>query len=126
MESGQQRSNLTKLSVLDVPLEESWQDTRGLDVYDITDEQIGSVEDLYVDREARQPRFVVVSAGGFLGVGKKHLLIPVEEVSRDVSEERVTVTEPRDKVLNSPGFDPEVGVPPADVQRAIEAYYGHR
>jgi sporulation protein YlmC with PRC-barrel domain len=71
------------LSELDVPLEEPWQDTRGLDVYDITDEQIGSVEDLYVDREARQPRFVVVSAGGVLGVGKKHLLIPVEKVSRD-------------------------------------------
>jgi hypothetical protein len=44
------------------------------------------VEDLYVDREARQPRFAVVSAGGFLGVGKKHFVIPVEEVSRDVSE----------------------------------------
>ncbi len=109
-----------------MPLEEPWQDTRGLDVYDIIDEQIGSVEDLYVDREARQPRFVVVSAGGFLGVGKKHLLIPAEEVSRDMSEERVTVTEPGDKVLNSPEFDPEVGVPSADVQQAIEAYYGHR
>jgi sporulation protein YlmC with PRC-barrel domain len=114
------------LSELDLPLEEPWQDTRGLDVYDIIDEQIGSVEDLYVDQDTRQPRFVVVSAGGFLGVGKKHLLIPAEEVSRDVSEEQVTVTEPRDKVMNSPEFDPEVGVPPADVQRAIEAYYGHR
>src|ERR671916_2957359 len=104
MESGQQRSNLTKLSELDVPLEESWQDIRGLDVYDIQDGQIGSVEDLYVDQQARQPRFLVVSAGGFLGVGKKHFLIPVEEVSRDVGEDRVTVTQPRDKVLNSPEF----------------------
>jgi sporulation protein YlmC with PRC-barrel domain len=126
MESGQQRSNLTKLSELDVPLKEPWQDTRGLDVYDITGEQIGSVEDLYVDREAHQPRFVVVSAGGFLGVGKKHVLIPVEEVSRDVSEDRVTVSESKDKVLNSPEFDLDAGAPPADLQRAIEAYYGHR
>src|SRR5918997_6539260 len=123
MESGQQRSNLTKLSELDVPLEESWQDTRGLDVYDITDEQIGSVEDLYVDREARQPRFLIVSAGGFLGLGKKHFLIPIEDVSRDVGEDRVTVTQPRDKVVNSPEFDPDVGVPNPDLQRAIDAYY---
>jgi sporulation protein YlmC with PRC-barrel domain len=126
MESGQQRSNLAKLSETDLPLEEPWQDTRGLEVYDITDEQIGTVEDLYVDQEARQARFVVVSAGGFLGVGKKHFLIPAEEVSRDVGEEQVTVTEPRDKVLNSPEFDPGVGVPDPDLQRAIEAYYGHR
>jgi sporulation protein YlmC with PRC-barrel domain len=98
---------------------------RGLDVYDVTDEQIGSVQDLYVDREARQPRYLVVSAGGFLGLGKKHFLIPVEEVSRDVGEERVTVTQRREKVVNSPEFDPDVGVPGPDLQRAIEAYYSH-
>ena len=126
MESSGQRSNLAKLSELDVPLEESWQDIRDLDVYDVADEQIGSVEDLYVDREARRPRYLVVSAGGFLGVGKKTFLVPVEEVSRDVGEERVTIMVPKEKVLNSPEFDPDVGVPNADVQRAIDAYYGHR
>ena len=126
MESGQQRSNLTKLSETDLPLEEPWQDMRGLDVYDNRDEQIGSVVDLYLDREVRLASYLVVSAGGFLGIGKKHFLIPVEEVSRDVSEDRVTITVQREKVLNSPEFDPDVGVPNADVQRAIDAYYGHR
>jgi sporulation protein YlmC with PRC-barrel domain len=125
MESGQPRSNLAKLSETDLPLEEPWQDMRGLDVYDNRDEQIGSVADLYVDREVRLPSYLVVSAGGFLGIGKKHFLIPVEEVSRDVGEERVTITVQREKVLNSPEFDPDVGVPDADLQRAIDAYYGH-
>src|SRR5215207_2524996 len=124
MESGQQRSNLTKLSESDLPLEEPWQDVRGLDVYDITDEQIGSVEDLYVDRQTRLASYLVVSAGGFLGIGKKRFLIPVEEVSRDVGEDRVTVTQTREKVLNSPEFDLDVGVPDPDLQRAIDAYYG--
>ena len=107
MESSGQRSTLAKLSELDVPLEESWQD-------------------IYVDREARRPRYLVESAGGLLGVGKKHFLVPVEEVSRDVGEERVTVTVPKEKVLNSPEFDLDVSVPAGDLQRAIEAYYGHR
>ena len=126
MESGQQRSNLTKLSETELPLEEPWQDMRGLDVYDIAGEQIGSAEDLYIDRETRLASYLVVSAGGFLGIGKKHFLIPVEEVSRDVGEDRVTVTQNREKVLNSPEFDTDVGVPAGDLQRAIEAYYGHR
>ena len=126
MDIGQPRSPLIKLSELDVPLEESWQDIRDLDVYDAAGEQIGSVEDLYVDRETRLPSYLVVSAGGLLGVGKKHFLVPVEEVSRDVGEERVTVTVPKEKVLNSPEFDLDVGVPAADLQRAIDAYYGHR
>jgi sporulation protein YlmC with PRC-barrel domain len=125
MESGQQRSNLTKLSESDLPLEEPWQDIRELDVYDNRVQQIGRVQDLYVDQQARQPRFLVVSGGGFLGLGKKHFLIPVEDVSRDVGEERVTVTQPREKVLDSPEFDPDIGVPNPDLQRAIEAYYGH-
>jgi sporulation protein YlmC with PRC-barrel domain len=124
MESGQQRSNLTKLSEMDLPLEEPWQDTRGLDVYDIADEQIGRVEDLYVYRESRLAKYLIVSAGGLLGVGKKHFLIPVEEVSRDVGEDQVRVNQNREKVLNSPEFEPDVGVPAPDVQRAIEAYYG--
>ncbi len=42
-----------------------------------------------------------------------------------MGEDRVTVTQPREKVLNSPEFDPDVGVPDPDLQRAIEAYYGH-
>src|SRR5918998_425517 len=109
MESSGQRSNLAKLSELDVPLEESWQDIRDLDVYDVAGEQIGTVADLYVDRGARRPSYLVVSAGGLLGVAKKHFLIPVEEVSRDVGEpQRVTVTVPKEKVLNSPEFDLDV------------------
>ena len=70
MESGQQRSNLAKLSDSDLPLEEPWQDIRNLAVYDVAGEQIGSVADLYVDRETRLASYLVVSAGGFLGVGK--------------------------------------------------------
>jgi sporulation protein YlmC with PRC-barrel domain len=126
MESGQQRSNLTKLSETELPLEEPWQDMRGLAAYDNRDEQIGSVQDLYLDREVRLASYLVVSAGGFLGVGKKHFLVPVEEVSRDVGEERVTIMVPKEKVLNSPEFDLDVGVPAGDLQRAIDAYYGHR
>jgi len=127
MEHAQQRPNLVKLSESeDLRLEEPWQDIRGLDVMDVNGEQIGSVEDLYVDREARLPlpRFLDVSAGGFLGIGKKHFLVPVEEVSRDVGEEdRVIVSQHRDKVVGSPDFEAEE-VPNEDFQRAIRAYYG--
>jgi|SRR3954447_8760382 sporulation protein YlmC with PRC-barrel domain len=123
MESGQQRSNLAKLSEAELPLEEPWQDIRGLEVYDVNGEQIGSVEDLYVDRDSRLPRFLEVSAGGFLGIGKKHFLIPIEEISREMGEDRVTVNQPRDKVVESPDFDPDDVANP-DIQRAIHAYYG--
>ena len=117
--------DLVKLSDSDISLDEPWKDISDLDVYDTHGEQIGSAEDLYVDRHARVPRFLDVSAGGFLGIGKKHFLIPVEEVSRDVSEDRVTVNWDREKVLDSPEFDPDE-VPKGDLRQAIYAYYGRR
>jgi sporulation protein YlmC with PRC-barrel domain len=116
--------NLVNLNDTDLHLEEPWQDLRGLDVYDTNDDQIGSVEDVYVDREQRQARLLDVSVGGVLGVGKKHFLVPVEDVKRDVNEERITVEHPKDKVMESPEFDPDNG-PKLDLQRAVYAYYGH-
>ncbi len=124
-EAQRQQPNLVQLSESDLRLEERWQDIRELEVYDIGGEQVGRVEDLYVERDSRLPRFLDVSAGGFLGMGKKHFLVPVEEVSREVSEERVTINQDRDKVIDSPEFDPDE-VPEVDFQQAIYAYYGRR
>jgi hypothetical protein len=45
-----------------------------------------------------------------LGIGKKRFLVPVEEVKRDVNEERITVEHPKEKVVESPEFDPDNGL----------------
>ena len=126
MERVEQQPNLIKLSDSEnLRFREPLQNLRGLDVYDSNGEQIGTVEDLYVDQEAQFPRFQDVGAGGFLGIGKKHFLVPFEEVSRSVSEEeRVVVRQNRDKVLGSPDFDPDE-MPEVDLQRAVYAYYGY-
>ena len=116
--------NIVKLSNADFQLEEPWQDVRGFNVYDNNGDKIGTVEDLFFDRETHVARFFDVSAGGFLKMGKKHLLVPVEEFTRDASEEdRVRVNHDRDMVLNSPEFDPDV-VPDMDLQRTAYDYYG--
>jgi len=39
---------------------------------------------------------------------------------------RVWVSVHREKVLNSPEFDVDLGVGDPNLQRAIEVYYGHR
>jgi sporulation protein YlmC with PRC-barrel domain len=119
-----QQPNLVNLNDTNVHLDEPWQDLRGHDVYDINDDQIGSVEDVYVDREQREAHLLDVSAGGMLGIGKKRFLVPVEDVKRDVNEERITVEHPKEKVMESPEFDPDNRLK-LDLQRAIYAYYGH-
>jgi sporulation protein YlmC with PRC-barrel domain len=119
-----QQPNLVNLNDTNVHLDEPWQDLRGHDVYDINDDQIESVEDVYVDREQREARLLDVSAGGMLGIGKKHFLVPVEDVKRDLDGNRLTVEHPKEKVMESPEFGPDEGAK-SDLQRAVYAYYGH-
>ena len=71
-------------------------DLRGKDVYDAEGQRVGSVEDLYIDRREREVRFLEVGAGGFLGIGEKRFLVPVEAVVK-VSEEWVTIEPDRRK-----------------------------
>ena len=125
VEGSAPQPNLVSLKESDLYLDEPWQDLRGLEVYDANDDQVGSVEDVYVDREQRHARLLDVSAGGMLGIGKKHFLVPVEEVKRDLEGERLTVEHPKEKILESPEFDPDEEGPKLDLQRAVYAYYGH-
>ena len=114
---------LVRLSDSGLALEDLTQDVRGLDVYDNDGDQIGKVEDLYADAEERKVRFLDVSAGGFLGLGEKRFLIPVEAVS-EVREDGVVVDQKRRKVAESPLFDADV-VPQPPYQYELYKYYGY-
>ena len=115
---------LVRLSDSGLVLEDLAQDVRGLDIYDNDGDRIGTVEDLYADAEERKVRFLDVSAGGFLGLGEKRFLIPVEAVS-EVREDRVVVDQKRQRVADSPLFDADVVVPQPAYQDELYEYYGY-
>jgi sporulation protein YlmC with PRC-barrel domain len=114
---------VVRLSDSEFILEDQTQDIRGLDVYDTNGEEIGTVEGLYVDEEERKVHFLDVGAGGFLGLGEKNFLIPVEAI-REVNEDGVMVDQSREKVAGSPPLDTDV-VPQAPYPRHIYDYYGY-
>jgi sporulation protein YlmC with PRC-barrel domain len=111
------QSRLVKLSDSEFRLVDPAADVRGLGVFNENGEQMGSVEDLYVDPEERKVRFLDVAAGGFLGLGEKHFLIPVEAVVK-IYEDGMTVNEGPDKVSESPLFGTKV-VPEAAYGRDV-------
>ena len=89
-------------------------DLCGKDVYDAEGQRIGSVGDLYIDRHEREVRFLEVGAGGFLGIGEKRFLVPVEAVV-EVADDRVTIEPGRtEKVDGLAPFDTKVAPPPTD------------
>ena len=97
-------------------------DVRGKDVYDAQGRRIGSVEDLYIERKEREVRFLEVGAGGFLGIGEKRFLVPVEAVTQ-VTEDRVTIEPERTQKVEGPApFDTNVAPPPAADDRRADDY----
>ncbi len=93
------------------------------DVYDRDGERIGSVKDLYVDEDGGEVRFLDVGAGGFLGLGEKRFMVPMEAVT-DTSGGGVTIDESREKVKGSPEVVSKGG--PEDAkQQEVYDYYGY-
>ncbi len=89
-------------------------DVRGKDVYDAEGQRIGSVGDLYIERKEREVRFLEVGAGGFLGIGEKRFLVPVEAVV-EVAAGLVTIEPGRTEKVEGPApFDTKVAPPRAD------------
>ncbi len=63
MQRTNEQTGLVKLGDSDLVLQEQTQDIRGLDAYDESGQEIGTVEDLYVDESENKVRFLEVGAG---------------------------------------------------------------
>jgi len=81
------------------------------------------VANLYVDDD-RNLRFVDVVTSGFLGLGRKHHLVPVEAIT-DESPGSITLQVDQQTVESAPNFpNPQAG-PDDGLQRAVREHYGY-
>ena len=102
-----QQDLLVKLDDTDLVLSDPNDDVRGRKVIDSFGDDIGHVHELFIDNAERKVRFLQVGAGGFLGLGERQFLIPIEDVTR-ITEGTVHINHSRDHVVKSPAFDPSL------------------
>lgn len=82
--------DLDPLSSSGLELADPSNDLTGRTVIDRDGEQVGTVSDMLIEPPRRMARMVVLEvAGGLLGLGKKHYLIPLEAVTATDGEVRV-------------------------------------
>jgi len=113
---------LVRLTDADLMLADPSQDIRDRKVIDQHGDDIGHVSGLFVDKDEKKVRILEVAAGGFLGLGERHFLIPVEAVS-SVEKDDVRINQTRERVGNSPPYDPKLTeVPKRDL---FDPYYGY-
>ena len=98
---------IVKLSHSDFLIEYEEEDVRGRTVLTVNGDRIGNVDDLLIDRDEKRVRFLEVGTGGFLGIGERKSLIPIEAVSQ-IDEYHVYVDHSREHVAAAPIYNPHV------------------
>lgn len=114
-------ATLARLSDTGLTLADPEADIRSMTVVDRDGEEVGTVDDLFIDEAERHIRFLEVASGGFLGLGKEKRLIPVDAIAE--IDEQVHINQERSLVAAGPGYDPELM--PIPQRPEIEEIYGH-
>jgi PRC-barrel domain len=98
-------------------------DLRQRGVFDSGGRLIGHVENIYVDNEGTF-RFLDVAMGGFVGIGKKHHLVPVEAIAEEEPDSSITLTLDQQTVLQSaPTLGDPHAAPEEGLQRAAREHW---
>jgi sporulation protein YlmC with PRC-barrel domain len=101
------QASLVRLDDTDLTIADPTEDIRGHKVVDQHGEEFGTVDGLLIDTDERKVRFLEVAAGGFLGIGERTFLLPVDTVS-SIADDTVTIDRSREHVSGAPAYDPGV------------------
>jgi sporulation protein YlmC with PRC-barrel domain len=77
----------------------------GDDIYNMQGEKLGKVEDIMLDVMSGGIAYVVLSFGGFMGMGDKLFAVPWGALQLDEGHHRFMLDVPRERLENAPGFD---------------------
>jgi sporulation protein YlmC with PRC-barrel domain len=103
---------------------------KGMNVFNLEGEKVGTVDELVIDIEKGQVVYAALSVGGFLGAGDKLFAIPWREFTLEVDEKdkffRVDVD--REKLKAAKGFDKDAWPNVADPKwrEEIDSQYRER
>lgn len=80
---------------------------KGTSVKNLTDENIGEIQDLMINLQTGNVEYAVLSFGGFMGIGDKHFAVPVQALNFVAEDNKIRVDINKETLQNAPGFDKE-------------------
>jgi hypothetical protein len=91
-------------------------------------EDLGKIEDLMIDLDFNRVGYVVVSFGGFLGIGDKLFAVPLEALTLDAPNHEFILNVSRERLENAPGFDKDNWPNTFDRSwgASVFEHYGHK
>jgi len=118
-----QPERLVELRDSEMTLADSGEDVRGRTVLDRNGNEIGTVDALLLDEGESKVRFLRVKAGGFLGIGARKFLVPVDAVTA-VDADHVHVDRTREQAAGAPIYDPNLAYD-QDYYGDVYGYWGY-
>jgi hyperosmotically inducible protein len=77
----------------------------GMNVKNLQNENVGRITDMALDLDRGRISYLVLSAGGFLGVGDKLFAIPLKALILSEDQENFILDVDKSKLENAPGLD---------------------
>lgn len=74
-------------------------------VYSSDGQDVGKIKEIMLDLNSGRIAYVVLSSGGFLGVGDKLFAIPWNAFAMDPERQRFQLSVSSEKIKNAPAFD---------------------
>lgn len=116
-------ASLSRVGHTSVSLAEPAEDLREREVVDSEGKAVGTVRDLMVDPDERHVRFVIVSAGPFIGSTGRELMIPIDAITH-IGRGDVQIDRRREEAAAAPSYDP-VLAGDAGYCAGIYGWYGY-
>ena len=97
----------------------------GDEVCNMHDEKLGKIQDIMLDMAEGTIRYVVLSAGGFLGIGDRLFAVPWKALTLDRENQRFMLDVDVERLKKAPGFNKDQWPDMADTSwnTSIESYY---
>jgi sporulation protein YlmC with PRC-barrel domain len=97
-------------------------DIIGMQVRNAENKDLGTIEDLAIDRRTGHVRYAVLSFGGMLGLGDKWFAIPWHALTRDPQKEALTLEIDKERLSKADGFDKDKWPDMADQRWAADVH----
>jgi sporulation protein YlmC with PRC-barrel domain len=97
----------------------------GTKVINSEGESLGDIKEIVIDPHLGKVAYVVVSFGGFLGMGEKLFAIPFSSFEYNLTKNEYMLNIAKDRLTAAPCFDPDRWPSMADEQwhRRVYKYY---
>jgi sporulation protein YlmC with PRC-barrel domain len=97
----------------------------GTNVYNLQGEELGTVDDILIDKVSGRAVYAVMAFGGFLGMGEKQHPLPWSTLKYDEDRGGYVVNLEKTMLQNAPTFDRLTDFKwTPDYGRRVDKYYG--